>query len=70
MTERQKFEESFKRPSNFFQLPEAQRWEIDKDLGLLDWKGDGLNNIDMARFKKHYDNKDMRNEIYGKSQRP
>lgn len=67
--EREMFEQSFKRPSNFFQLPEPQQWDIDKKLGILSWKGNNLNNLDMIRFKKHYDKKNMKHEIYNKNQR-
>ena len=35
MTERQMFEKSFQRPSDYFTLPPQRQWEIDKDLGKL-----------------------------------
>jgi len=54
MTEREMFEVSFQRPSNYFELSERQQWEIDKNLGILDWVGSGLSKEDIARFKKHY----------------
>ncbi len=57
MTEKQMFEKSFERPSNYFKLPSPQQWEIDKNLGILDWKGIGLNNLDMIRYKNHYKDK-------------
>lgn len=57
MTQREMFEQSFKRPSNFFQLPEERQWEIDKVLGILDWDGDDLSDADLLRFKQHYRNK-------------
>lgn len=53
--ERRMFELSFKRPKNYFQLTEERQWEIDKDLGILDWNGDGLSKEDIKRFKEHYD---------------
>jgi len=28
------------RPSNFYQLSGEEQWEIDKQLGILDWDGD------------------------------
>jgi hypothetical protein len=28
------------RPSNYADLPEHRQWEIDKDLGILDWDGE------------------------------
>lgn len=48
------FELSFQRPSNYFKLSEDRQWEIDKDLGILDWSGDGLSDEEMKRFKDHY----------------
>lgn len=54
MNEREMFEQSFKRPSNFFKLNEARQWEIDKALGILDWQGEGLSKEDKARFESHY----------------
>ena len=55
MDERQMFEASFRRPTNFSQLSEQRRWDIDAELGILDWRGDGLSAEDRARFKAHYD---------------
>lgn len=54
ITERQMFETSFKRPSNYFVLSESQQWEIDKVFGILDWKGENLSREDKRRFNKHY----------------
>lgn len=54
MTERQMFEQSFKRPKNYFKLSPERQWEIDKDLGILDWMGQELSKEDLDRFKKHY----------------
>lgn len=31
-------EQAKKRPSNFEKLPAAEQWEIDKQLGILDWE--------------------------------
>lgn len=48
------YEKSFQRPRNFFELsPEAQ-WEIDKQLGILDWVGDRHTKEEMKRFHNHY----------------
>jgi len=55
MDEREMFEKSFDRPKNFFCLPENEQWEIDKRLGILDWKGEGLSTDDFRRFLAHYD---------------
>jgi hypothetical protein len=54
MTEQGMFEQSFKRPKYFFNLSDKEQWNIDSSLGLLDWKGQGLSNDDLKRFKKHY----------------
>jgi len=56
MTERQMYEASFQRPSNYFKLPTERQWDIDKSLGILDWFGEDLSEEDIIRFKKHYDN--------------
>lgn len=48
------FEKSFERPSNYFELTPERQWEIDADLGILDWQGGNLSPEDMARFKAHY----------------
>jgi len=55
MTEREMFEKSFQRPSNYFKLSSERQWEIDKELGILDWMGDDLSKEDMERFHIHYD---------------
>ena len=55
MTEREMFEKSFQRPSNYFKLSSETQWRIDGELGILDWVGDDLTDEDMERFKKHYD---------------
>lgn len=58
MAEREMFEKSFQRPSNFFKLSGERQWEIDKDLGILDWMvGDvpSLSKEDIKRFNKYYD---------------
>lgn len=39
MTEREMYEASYKRPSNYFKLSSQSQWEIDKALGILDWIG-------------------------------
>jgi len=54
MTEKEMFEKSFERPTNFFNLSEKTRWSIDKKLGILDWKGEFLSKEDVERFKNHY----------------
>lgn len=54
MNEREMFEVSFKRPTNYFKISEKEQWEIDKNLGILDWEGEGLSEEDRKRFKEHY----------------
>lgn len=56
MTEREMFEKSFERPSNYFKLDMREQWDIDKHLGILDWCGDDLTPEDKKRFKAHYKN--------------
>ena len=55
MNEKEMFDKSFQRPSKFFKLSAQRQWEIDKNLGILDWVGTGLSKEDKERFKKHYD---------------
>lgn len=54
MSEREMFEKSFERPSNFFKLTPERQWEIDKNLGILDWMGEGLSEDEIKRYKNHY----------------
>lgn len=54
MTEREMFEKSFQRPTNFFQLSSREQWNIDSNLGILDWEGSGLTNEDKKRYQAHY----------------
>ena len=56
MTEKEMYEKSFQRPSNFFKLSEAEQFEIDKKLGVLDWMGTGLSKEEISKFKAHYKN--------------
>ena len=56
MNEREMFEKSFERPKNYFKLSEEQQWDIDNELGILDWLGTGLSDDDKKRFKEHYKN--------------
>lgn len=55
MTEREMFEKSFQRPKNYFSLSGEEQWAIDKKLGILDWKGEGLSKKDRKRFYSYYD---------------
>ncbi len=54
MTQREMFEMSFQRPSNYFELSSQRQWEIDDDLGILDWIGGNLSEEDKVRFRAHY----------------
>jgi hypothetical protein len=51
------FEKSFLRPKNYFQLSLRQQWEIDKELGILDWSGEHLTKKEWDRFLAHYSDK-------------
>ncbi len=55
MSEREMFEQTFKRPKDFFKLSSQQQWNIDKDLGILDWEGTNLSVEDMKRYTAHYE---------------
>ncbi len=55
MTEREMFEASFKRPKNYFKLSPRRQWEIDAELGILDWEGTGLSKEDLKRFDDYYE---------------
>ena len=57
MNEKEMFEKSFKRPKNFFDLSGERQWEIDKELGILDVIGHGLNKQEKERFHNHYKKK-------------
>lgn len=54
MSEREMFEKSFQRPKNYFKLTPRRQWEIDKELGILDWMGEDLIPEDKIRFQAHY----------------
>lgn len=54
MKEREMFEKSFERPSDFFKLSPEHQWHIDANLGILDWEGSDLTEEDRKRFKEHY----------------
>jgi len=54
MTEREMFEQTFKRPHDYFKLSDQRQWEIDSELGILDWVGVGLSDADVKRFREHY----------------
>jgi hypothetical protein len=54
MTEKEMFEKSFQRPHNFFKLSADEQYDIDKELGILDWQGKNLSKEDIQKFKNHY----------------
>lgn len=54
MTEHEMFEKSFERPSNYFHLSPNRQWEIDRQLGILDWEGGKLTTEELERFRAHY----------------
>ena len=53
-SQREMFEKSFQRPSNYFKLSPERQWEIDKSLGILDWDGNDLNDEDIKRYNEYY----------------
>lgn len=55
LTEREMFEKSFERPTNYNQLPNQRQWDIDNALGILDWCGQDLDEYDIKRYYKHYE---------------
>ena len=54
MTEREMFEKSFERPSNYFKLASQEQWDVDAGLGILDWEGDDLTE-DLVAFAQKTD---------------
>lgn len=58
--EREMFEISFQRPRNYFKLSPERQWDIDKDLGILDWKGKYLSEADTKKFKEYYNEQTKR----------
>lgn len=52
--EKEMFEKSFKRPKNYFKLSPERQWEIDEELGILDWQGGNLTKEEQKRFQQHY----------------
>lgn len=53
MSESEMFERSFLRPRNYFLLCPQHQYEIDKDLGILDWAGE-MTEEERVRFRAHY----------------
>ena len=51
MTQQEMFEKCFERPSNFHDLSETEKWEIDKQLGILDWDAD----LDKDELERYWD---------------
>lgn len=54
MNQREMFEKSFERPTNYNKLDAESQWRIDDRLGILDWDGGDLSPEDLERFKAHY----------------
>jgi len=55
MTQQEMFEKSFQRPKNYFKLSARRQWDIDADLGILDWVGGNLTDEEKKRFEEHYE---------------
>lgn len=56
-----RYEASFQRPCNYFQLDPQTQWRIDERLGILDWDGGCYHHTNISkcqpclnRFKEHY----------------
>jgi hypothetical protein len=60
MTQEEMFEKSFQRPVDYFKLSEARQWDIDSDLGILDWIGGNLTKEQSERFQNHYKKKKVK----------
>ena len=56
MTQEEMYDKSFERPSNYFKLSPERQWEIDANLGILDWEGNDLTPEQVERLKEHYEN--------------
>lgn len=54
MTNEEMFEKSFERPRDYFQRHPESQWNIDADLGILDWDGSHMTPDDHERFRAHY----------------
>lgn len=54
MTDNEMFERSFQRPKNFFELTSQEQWNIDKQLGILDWSGDNMTEEQKERYFNYY----------------
>lgn len=54
MNQREMFEKSFERPTNYRKLDAESQWRIDDRLGILDWEGKDLTPEDLERIKNHY----------------
>lgn len=48
------YEKSFQRSTIFFKLSPEMQWEIDKELGILDWSSDDLTKEEIEKFNNHY----------------
>lgn len=55
MNQREMFEKSFERPTNYCKLDAESQWRIDDRLGILDWEGKDLSPEDRQRMNEHYD---------------
>lgn len=55
MTQQEMFEKCFERPRNFLNLSEQEQWEIDKNLGILDWDDSDLEREEIERYREYFD---------------
>jgi len=40
LSQEEMYGKSFQRPKNYLKLPFSRQWEIDKEFGILDWRGE------------------------------
>ena len=55
MTQKEMYQVSFQRPTNYLKLTPKEQWDIDKELGILDWTGEGMDEADTEIYLAHYD---------------
>jgi hypothetical protein len=54
MTHQEMLEAALQRPKNYHSLSAERQWEIDKDLGILDWEGPKTDE-ELQCLLKHYE---------------
>lgn len=49
------FEQSLRRPSNYFTLSSYEQWRIDSNIGILDWFGGCFHMANMHNCEECYE---------------